>query len=64
MSTKHGSTSTILFSFVLLSVLAAIGLVLFEEMHVGIFFFAGYLVVAAISGTFKDKRYFSRRALG
>ncbi|MBX3616195.1 hypothetical protein [Nitrosomonas sp.] len=64
MSKKHVSNSAILFSFVLLSVLASIGLVVFEEMHVGILFFAGYLVVAAISSTYKDKRYFPRRALG
>jgi len=64
MSKKHTSGSTILFSFVLVSVLASIGLILFEGMHEGILFFAGYLVVAAISSTYKDKRYSSRRALG
>ncbi|MBY0452233.1 hypothetical protein SAMN06296273_1864 [Nitrosomonas ureae] len=64
MSKKHVSSSTILFSFVLVSVLASIGLILFEGMHAGILFFAGYLVVAAIGSTFKDKRYSSRRALG
>jgi len=64
MSKKHTGSSTILFSFVLVSVLASIGLILFEGMHEGILFFAGYLVVAAISSTYKDKRYSSRRALG
>lgn len=64
MSKKHVSSSAILFSFVLLSVLASIGLIMFEGMHVGILFFVGYFVVAAIISTYKDKRYFSRRALG
>lgn len=64
MSKKHVSTSTVLFSFVLLAVLASIGLIMFEGMHVGILFFAGYLVVAAIISTYKDRKYFSRRALG
>ena len=64
MNTKHVSSSAILFSLVLLSVLASIGLILFEGLHVGILFFAGYLVVAAIISTFKDKRYSPRRALG
>ena len=64
MSKKHVSSSTILFSFVLVSVLASIGLILFEGMHEGILFFVGYLVVAAISSTYKDKRYSSRRVLG
>ena len=64
MSKKHVSSSTILFSFVLVSVLASIGLILFEGMDVGILFFVGYLIVAAVSSIFKDKRYFSRRALG
>lgn len=64
MSTNHVSSTAILFSFVLLSVLASIGLVLFEGMNAGILFFTGYLVVATISGALKDKRYSSRRALG
>jgi hypothetical protein len=64
MITKQATSPTVLSSFVLLSVIAAIGLMMFEGMHAGILFFVGYLVVAAISSVFKGKKYYSRRALG
>ncbi|GKS68397.1 hypothetical protein W03_04010 [Nitrosomonas sp. PY1] len=64
MSTKKASSPTVLFIFVLLSVLASIGLILFEGMHAGILVFVGYFVVAAISSIFRDKRYYIRRTLG
>lgn len=65
MSTNHVSNNTaILFMFVFISVLASIGLVLFEGMHTSVLFFVGYLVIAAISSIFKDKKYSARRALG
>lgn len=65
MNTNRASNNaTVTLSLVLLSVLASIGLILFEGMDAGVLFFVGYLVIAVISSTFKDKRYSSRRALG
>lgn len=65
MSSKHTSNNTaVTLGLVLLSVLASIGLILFEGMDAGVLVFVGYLVIAAISSAFKDKRYYSRRALG
>jgi hypothetical protein len=65
MSKNYTSNNTaVTLSLVLICILASAGLILFEGMNVGILFFAGYLVVAVISGALKDKRYYSRRALG
>lgn len=61
--TSNNSRVTAL-GLVLICFLASVGFVLFEGTNTGILFFTGYLVIAAISGAFKDKRYSSRRALG
>jgi hypothetical protein len=65
MSRNYMSNNTaVTLSLVLICVLASAGLILFEGMNVGISLFTGYLVVAIVSGALKDKRYYSRRALG
>lgn len=65
MSTNHADNhAAVTVGLVLISILASISLILFEGMDAGVLFFAGYLVIAAISSAFKDKRYSSRRALG
>ena len=65
MSTNYGSKNTVTtLSLVLICVLASVSLILFEGMNAGILFFTGYLVIATISSAFKDKRYYSRKALG
>ncbi|PTQ86502.1 hypothetical protein [Nitrosomonas ureae] len=58
------NNKAITLSLVLICVLASVGLIFLEGMNVGIVFFAGYMVIATISSAFKDKRYYSRRALG
>ena len=59
---RHNTAIAI--SLALICVLASVSLVLFEGMSAGILFFTGYLVIAAVSSAFKDKKYYSRRAWG
>ncbi|MDV6345569.1 hypothetical protein [Nitrosomonas sp. Is37] len=64
MRTNQASNNTtISLSLVLLSVLASIGLILFGDMSTGALFPVGYLIVAAISSTFKNRRYSSPRVV-
>lgn len=56
--------TTIALSLALICVLASVSLIVFEGMNTGILLFTGYLVIAAISSAFKDKKYYSRRAWG
>lgn len=65
MNKNYVSHNTaIALSLALICVLASVSLVLFEGMSAGILFFTGYLVIAAVSSAFKDKKYYSRRAWG
>lgn len=59
-----GHNMAIPLSLALICVLASVSLILFEGMSAGILFFTGYLVIAAVSSAFKDKKYYSRRAWG
>lgn len=63
MSTNYvGNNTAITLGLVLICVLTSAGLILFEGMSTGILFFTGYLVIATISSTFRNKRHSSRRA--
>ncbi|MER0170765.1 MAG: hypothetical protein DU489_09205 [Nitrosomonas sp.] len=65
MSKNNVSHNTaIALSLALICVLASVSLIVFEGMNTGILFFTGYLVIAAVSSAFKDKKYYSRRAWG
>ncbi|SDX16577.1 hypothetical protein [Nitrosomonas communis] len=64
MKTNQVSRNTVIsLSLVLLSVLASIGLILFVDVPTGALFFLGYWIIAAISSTFKNKRYSSPRVI-
>lgn len=65
MNTNYASNSaTTALGLVLICFLALVSFVLFVGVDAGTLFFTGYLAIAAISGTLRDKRYSSRRALG
>lgn len=65
MYTNHESdNATTTLGLVLICFLALVSFVLFVGVNAGALFFIGYLAIAAISSTLRDKRYSSRRALG
>lgn len=65
MNTNHDSNNvTTALGLVLMCFLALVSFVLFVGVDMGTLFFTGYLAIAAISSTLRDKRYSSRRALG
>lgn len=66
MNTSHVSNNatTTALGLVQICFLVLVSLVLFVGVDTGILFFTGYLAIAAISSTLRDKRYSSRRALG
>jgi hypothetical protein len=57
------SSAVIILGLVLLSVLASIGLILLVDMPTGALFFMGYLIIATVSGIFKNKGCSSPRAV-
>lgn len=61
MKTNENSSTAMKISFVVLSVIASIGLILFGDLPTGAVLFLGYLIIAVISSTFKSKRYTSTR---
>jgi hypothetical protein len=64
MNTYAVSRNTVItLSFVLLSVLASISVILLVDVPTGALFFLGYWIIAATSSVFKNKRYSSPRAL-
>ncbi|QOJ19987.1 MAG: hypothetical protein HRU77_04315 [Gammaproteobacteria bacterium] len=65
MNTNHASNNTTTtLGLGLICFLTLVSLALFVGVDAGVLFFTGYLAIAAISSTLRDKRYPSRKALG